>query len=94
MFELFTVPVALTILLVSKLAQRRRMRRRVDRDLDAWAQALGMMRAGNELFGERHGVPVGARLALEKVGHSAPLWTLMASLPDADERVLLRKPLQ
>ncbi|HZO11954.1 MAG TPA: hypothetical protein VFB62_01805 [Polyangiaceae bacterium] len=90
MFELLVVPVALAVILFGRVAQRNRLRQRLDQDLDGWAQALGMVRVGTELHGERHGVAVGARLALEKKGKHAPLWTLMARLaPPLDLGLML-----
>lgn len=81
MFGLEIIFLLLVTLVLSAVEKARRTRK-VNLDLDDWAKRLGMVRVGNELFGQRGGVPVGARLAFDSP-HGTKVqarWTLYARL--------------
>ncbi|MBW2455064.1 MAG: hypothetical protein JRI68_11165 [Deltaproteobacteria bacterium] len=70
----------LLVAIVATIVARYRRRRQIDHDLDAWARALGLVRVGNDLFGQREGMPVGARLALDAPKGQWARWTVHARL--------------
>ncbi len=74
--------IILIVSLVAGAVRSARKKKEVSRDLDGWAQALGMVRIGDELFGEMEGVPVGARLAFDGPHGTkvAARWTLFARI--------------
>jgi hypothetical protein len=82
----------LILALVVSGVERSRRKRKVNHDLDDWAKHLGMVRVGNELFGQLDGVPVGARLAFDSP-HKTKVqarWTLYARLqPPLDLGILM-----
>lgn len=81
MFGLEIVFLLLVALVLSAVEKSRRTRK-VNLDLDDWAKKLGMVRVGDELFGQLGGVPVGARLAFDSP-HKTKVqarWTLYARL--------------
>ena len=73
--------LALVVMVVSA-ARRFQRRRRLGGDLDHWAQVLGMVRVGDELFGADDEIPLGARLAFDSPNKNAERahWTLYARL--------------
>ncbi len=68
------------VAIVATIMARYKRRRQIDQDLDAWAEALGLVRMGNDLFGQRDGMPVGARLALDAPKGQWARWTVHARL--------------
>jgi hypothetical protein len=82
----------LLVVLVVSAVERRRRKQRVSHDLDDWAKQLGMVRVGNELFGQLDGIPVGARLAFDgpHKTKAQARWTLYARLqPPLDLGILV-----
>jgi len=77
-FEFYLI--GLIVVVVGQALGRARKRREVDRNLSDWAQALGLVRVGNELVGQIDGIPVGARLAFDRPGGFDATWTLYARL--------------
>ncbi len=91
MFGLEIVAILLVVSVLSAI-QRSKRKRAVHHDLNRWAEDLGMVRVGDELFGELLGVPVGARLAFDSPhGAKVPArWTLYARVqPPLDLGLLI-----
>ena len=61
----YEVSIGFVIVAIAKMVRRFKGRREVDRNLSEWAEALGLVRVGDELVGQIDGVPVGARLAFD-----------------------------
>ncbi len=80
MFGLELYLIGFIIIGIAKMVGRLKGRREVDRNLTEWAEALGLVRVGNELVGLIDGVPVGARLAFDRPGGFDATWTLYARL--------------
>jgi hypothetical protein len=70
----------LVVAILATFVARHKRRQQADRDLDDWAKALGLVRVGHDLFGQRGGVPVGARLALKAPKGGWARWTVHARL--------------
>ena len=70
------------IAIVVSLVRRFRAKRRVNNDLNDWAKRLGMVRVGDELFGQHGDVPIGARLAFDSPHgtKTRAQWTLYARI--------------
>ena len=79
---------------VVSLVRSARRKRSVSNDLDVWAEQLGMVRVGNELFGEHRNIPVGARLAFDapQGARLQARWTLYARLQPPLDLGLLCHP--
>ena len=80
MFGLEYYLIGFVIVAIAKMVRRFKGRREVDRNLSEWAEALGLVRVGDELVGQIDGVPVGARLAFDRPGGFDATWTLYARL--------------
>ena len=64
MFGLEVYLIGFILIGIARMVSRFKGRREVDRNLDDWAEALGLVRVGEELVGQIDGVPVGARFGL------------------------------